>query len=356
MRTLNKILLIRFSSMGDIILTSPLIRMLRTSYPTAQVDFMVKREYAELLKCNPHLTSLIELRSPDRHELKALRDRVRQERYDAIIDLHNSLRSRYIRMFSGARSVRVVNKRLAERDFLVRFKFNFYRGVVPVAERYLETVRKLGVRDDGGGLEIHVPEEILQSVGALMGKYKIERYTRVLGMAPMARHFTKRWLPERFVEFGVRYVKETGAKILILGSKEETEVCGDIAQMINAGAGANAADSLAGKISLIETAAVLDYCTLVLSNDTGIMHLAAARQRQVIAIFGSTVREFGFFPYRTSSIVLERAGLSCRPCSHIGLAKCPKGHFRCMKEIGVDEVLAATRALSSRTEQPQPVG
>jgi heptosyltransferase-2 len=299
---------------------------------------------------------VIELRSDDRQELKALKEAVRRERYDAIIDLHNSLRSRYLRMFAGARSVRVVHKRVAERSLLVRFKLNFYHGVVPVAERYLETARRFGVTDDGGPLEIWVPEEIVQSVSVLLGKYKLERYGAVIAMAPMAKHFTKRWLPERFVEFGVRYAKEAGAKILVLGSREESDICGDIAQMINAGAGANAADSLAGKISLIETAAVLDRCTLLLSNDTGIMHIAAARRKKVVAIFGSTVREFGFFPYRTESIVVERNGLPCRPCSHIGLPSCPQGHFKCMKEIGVEEVLAATRTLLAREQQSQPAG
>lgn len=356
MRNLNKILLIRFGSLGDVVLATSLIRMLRTAYPVAQIDFMVKREYAELLKCNPHLSSVIELRSDDRDELKVLKEGIRRERYDAIVDLHNSLRSRYLRAFSGARYVRVVNKRVGERSFLVRFKLNFYHGMVPVAERYLETVRKFGVRDDGGGSEIYVPEEIVQSVSVLLGKYKLERHGTVIGMAPMAKHFTKRWLPERFVEFGVRAAKETGAKILVLGSREETDVCGDIAQMINAGAGTNAADSLAGRISLIETAAVLDHCTLVLSNDTGIMHIAAARRKKVVAIFGSTVREFGFYPYRTESIVLEKAGLPCRPCSPIGLERCPQGHFKCMREIGVEEVLHATRTLLARERQSQPAG
>jgi heptosyltransferase-2 len=356
MRIVGKILLIRFSSLGDIVLASPLIRMLRTSFPTAQIDFMVKREYADLLKCNPHLSSVIELRSDDRAGLAALRERVRHERYDLILDIHDSLRSKYVRALSGARSVRVVNKRRLRRFILVRLKKNFYRRGAPVAERYLETVRRFGVRDDGAGLEQHVPPEIVESVGALMAKFRLERYGTVIGIAPMARHFTKRWPQERFVEFGIRYAKEAGAKILIFGSREETDACGDIAQMINAATATGAAESLAGRLTLIETAAVLDYCSLVVTNDSGLMHLAAARKRKVAAIFGSTVREFGFFPYGTENIVLERTGLPCRPCSHIGLAECPKGHFRCMKEIGVDEVLAAARALNTRVEQPQPVG
>ncbi|OLD68191.1 MAG: hypothetical protein AUI33_09835 [Ignavibacteria bacterium 13_1_40CM_2_61_4] len=345
MRSLSKILLIRFSSMGDVILASPLIRTLRAAYPEAQIDFLAKKEYAELLRFSPHLSSILELRSSDSEELKTLKGRIRLKRYDAIIDLHNSLRSRYLRYFSGARYVRVVDKRLLKRFLLVKFKWNLYGDPAPVAERYLETVRKFGIRDDGGGLEIFIPEEIVQSVRALLGRYKLERHSTVLAMAPTARHFTKRWLPERFIEFGAQFAKETGAKILVLGNKEEAGLCSDIAQMINARTGSNSAESLAGRVTLLETASVLDHCTLVLSNDTGIMHLAAARGKKVVAIFGSTVREFGFFPFRTSSVVMEKAGLPCRPCSHIGRPRCPKGHFRCMKDIQVGEVLAAAKTL-----------
>jgi heptosyltransferase-2 len=349
MRSLSKILLIRFSSMGDVILASPLIRTLRAAYPEAQIDFLAKKEYAELLRFSPHLSSILELKSNESEELKILKGRIRLKRYDAIIDLHNSLRSRYLRYFSGARHVRVVDKRLLRRFLLVNFKWNLYGDPTPVAERYLETVRKFGVQDDGGGLEIFIPEETAQSVRSLLARYKLERHNTVLAMAPTARHFTKRWLPERFTEFGAQFAKETGAKILVLGSREEAGLCGDIAQMINARTGSNSAESLAGRVSLLETASVLDHCTLVLSNDTGIMHLAAARGKRVVALFGSTVREFGFSPFRTNSVVVEKAGLSCRPCSHIGRPRCPKGHFRCMKDIQVDEVLAAAKSLLVQT-------
>ena len=345
MRDLKKILIIRFSSIGDIVLASPLVRVLRKTYPNAQIDFLVKKEYAELVQFNPHLTSIIVLTSSEKEELKAFRDSIRASRYDLIIDLHNSLRSRYLRWFSGARYIRVVDKRVVARFLLVNFKWNFYRGVLSVPDRYLETVKHIGVRDDGKGLEIFIPEETTMAVGAIRSKYKLEHFDTTLGIAPMAKHSTKRWLPERFVEFGVRSAEDHRTKILIFGSREESDACGDIAQMINAEVGSSVAESLAGRLSLLETAAALDYCDLVVSNDTGIMHLAAARKKNVVAIFGSTVREFGFYPYGTESIVVEREGLSCRPCSHIGREECPKGHFRCMKDILVDDVIQAAKKL-----------
>jgi heptosyltransferase-2 len=235
----------------------------------------------------------------------------------------------------------------------VNLKRNLYRSIVPVPERYLGTARSLGVQDDGEGLEVFVPEDVVVTVRAAMSRYRLDRYETVIGLAPSARHFTKRWPSERFVETAVRCTKLFRAKVLLFGGKEDLEFCGDCAQMINTAAGAAVADSCAGILSLREMAEALGYCTLVITNDTGIMHLAAARKRKVVAIFGSTVGEFGFFPFRTESIVVERKGLSCRPCSHIGLERCPEGHFRCMQDISVDEVVLSVRQILKHQTAPR---
>ena len=345
MQQFDKILIIRFSSIGDIVLASPLIRVLRAAYPKAQIDFLVKSEYTELVRFSHHLSTVIELRTSDREELQTLKKRIRNERYDVIFDIHNSLRSRYLRMFSRAARVSVIDKRVLARFFLVKSKWNFYDRIVSVADRYLETAQKFGITDDGKGLEIFIPDETLFSVSSTIGKFKLERYNTVLGLAPTSKHFTKRWQSERFVELGVKFAKEQHAKIFIFGGKSDAEYCGDMAQMINAAAGATAAESFAGKFSLLETVAALEFCDVVVSNDTGVMHLAAAKQRKVVAVFGSTVGELGFFPYGTETIVVEKKTLECRPCSHIGLANCPEGHFKCMKEITVDEVMHAATTL-----------
>ncbi len=345
MHALNKILIIRFSSLGDVILASPLIRVLRQAYPEARIDFAVKSEFSDVLRFNQNLSTILELGSPLREELRALAIRVRSIGYDLILDIHNSLRSRYLRLSARARAVNVVNKRILARLALVNLKRNFYRGTVSVPERYLETVKRYGVSDDGAGLEVEVPGETAEAVRAMLGKYELDRYPTVVGLVPMAKHFTKQWPSERFVEFGVQFARRNKSKIILFGPREGTDTCGDIAQMINAEVGSTAAVSLAGMLSILEVAAALDHCTLVVSNDSGLMHLAAARKRKVVAVFGSTVKEFGFFPYGTESIVLERNGLSCRPCSHIGLERCPKGHFRCMKEIQAADAVAAAEQL-----------
>lgn len=350
MSDLRKILVIRFSSIGDVVLASPFIRVMRAHFPKAQIDFLVKSEYAELVKFNHHLSSVIELKTSEFRELRTLRKKIRDEGYDAIFDLHNSLRSRYLRMFSGAKFVSVVDKRLFERFVLIKFKLNLYKNAIPIAERYFETAHEFDVKDDGKGLEIFVPDETLFSVGSMMAKHRLDRYTSVLGMAPAAEHATKMWLEERFAEVALEAARVHQARILIFGGREDTERCNEIARFVNSSAGTEAAVSFAGRLSLLETAAALDFCDVVLCNDTGIMHLAAARQRNVVALFGPTVKEFGFFPGGTRAQVIEQNGLPCRPCTHIGSEVCPQRHFRCMKDTTVDQVY---QALTSMIAHPQ---
>ncbi|MDI6767512.1 MAG: lipopolysaccharide heptosyltransferase II [Bacteroidota bacterium] len=345
MKAFNKILIIRFSSLGDIILASPLIRNVRTTYPNAEIDFLVKSEYADVVKFNPHLSNVIELKTNEKEELRWLKEEIRRRRYDLIIDIHNSLRSRYLRLFTGGRFITSVNKRVIRRFLLVNFKWNIYHNTLSTAERYLETVKRYGVNDDGNGSEIFLPKDTITTTKSIMERFKLEKYDIVLGIAPTARHFTKRWLPERFVEFGVEFSKQYLSKMFIFGTKEEHDYCEDIAQMMNTRAGTNVAENLAGKLTFLETAAALDYCKIVVTNDSGLMHLAGARKKKVVAIFGSTVKEFGFFPHRTEHIVVEKQNVTCRPCSHIGLASCPKKHFRCMKDISVDDLFDAVNQM-----------
>ena len=135
------------------------------------------------------------------------------------------------------------------------------------------------------------------------------------------------------------------AKVLLFGGPTDTALCNQIAWDINNQAGSERATSLCGQFSLLETGAAMEYCDVIITNDTGLMHIAVAMHRKIVAVFGSTVKEFGFFPYDPSAIVLETNGLACRPCSHIGLSECPEKHFRCMTEINPDQVFERARTL-----------
>jgi heptosyltransferase-2 len=346
MDTINKTLVIRFSSIGDIILSSPLLRVLRARFPDGQIDYVTRNEYAELVKSNQNLNYTYEFDAMQGFEgLRVLKRKVRAEGYDLIIDIHDSLRSKYLRSIRGPKHVAVVNKRVIERTMLVKLKKNIYKKVASIADRYIEPLRQYGIVNDGKGLELHIPDEILFGVSAKMAKLQLNGFERVIGLCPGARHFTKRWPVERFAVVGVRGAREAGAKLLVFGGPDEVDLCTTLVDRINEQAGDGRATHFCGQLSLLETAATMGFCDLIITNDSGLMHIATAMHRKVVAIFGSTVREFGFFPYEENAVVLERSGLYCRPCSHIGRSECPEEHFRCLREISVEEVYASARAM-----------
>ncbi len=140
-------------------------------------------------------------------------------------------------------------------------------------------------------------------------------------------------------------MQKMDAKILLFGGAADEAICNQICRDINNQSGAERATSLCGQLHLLETAAAMEYCDVIVTNDTGLMHVAVAMRKKIVALFGSTVREFGFFPYDPQAVVLETPGLACRPCSHIGRSECPERHFKCMTEIDPDQVFLRTRAL-----------
>jgi len=339
----NKTVVFRLSSIGDIVLASPLLRVLRASAgPKARVDFVVKKEFADLVKFSHHLSVVHELDdSRGFPALQELKETLRAERYDLVVDLHDNLRTMYLRNFCDTKEVVIVDKRLYARWQLVHRKRNVYGAIVPVADRYIETVKEFGITNDGKGLELFIPDEIQFGVSGKMAKLRLNEFEKVIGVCPGAKHFTKRWQKEKFADLCARIAKEYHAKILVFGGVQDSDDCGAIASRINHNAFENASTDFSGELSLLEVAAAMDFCDTIVTNDTGLMHIACARQRKVVAVFGSTVKEFGFAPYGTESVVIENNSLDCRPCSHIGRRECPKGHFKCMNDIGVDEVKRA---------------
>ncbi len=345
--SLNKTLIIRFSSVGDIVLSSLLVRTLRHRFPQIHIDFLLKSEYADLVRHNPHITRVIEFPSGGSlGDLVRLRRAIRGERYDLILDIHDSLRSRFLTL--GTRSVVRVNKRKTARWILVHFKRDWYSafgGAPGVARRYLETVEPLGVQDDGEGLELHLPGELRERVGNILQERGIPPGGHTIGICPSAKHANKMWLKERFAETAAALAGRKNLPVLLFGSAEEAPRCREIGDLIKASMPELCVVNFAGSLSLLETAAAMDTCDVVITNDSGLMHIAAARKRRVVALFGPTVRQFGFFPAGTSNIVVEHSTLSCRPCTHIGLPDCPRGHFRCMRELESETVIHAATVL-----------
>ena len=345
--SLNKTLIIRFSSVGDIVLSSLLVRTLRHRFPHIHIDFLLKSEYADLVRYNPHVNRVIEF-SPGGSigDLFRLRRTIKNEQYDLVVDIHDSIRSRLLSL-GARRSVRV-DKRKVARWLLVNLKRDVYAsfgGAPAVAERYVETVAPFGVQDDGLGLELHLPPELGERVARLLLSRGMPAGSQAIGICPSAKHANKMWLRERFAETAATLAVRHQVPVLLFGSAEESLRCREIASMVEAASPAIRVVNLAGSLSLLETAAALDHCSVVVTNDSGLMHMAAARKRRVVALFGPTVRQFGFFPFGTASTVIELPALPCRPCTHIGLPDCPRGHFKCMRDLKADAVVQAATEL-----------
>jgi len=329
----KKILVIRLSSIGDILLTTPLLRILRRRFPKARIDFVIKSRFAELLRHNPHLNELLVLDTETAFEgLQELRRRIRTTGYDLVIDIHQNFRSLFLRF--GLPGTRIVthNKMLLRRFLLVHMRLNLFGRIVPIYQRYIRAMAPWGLQDDGAGLEFHVDPQAERQIALRLAERPGARL--LVGLAPGAGFATKRWLAEYYQETARRLIRDYNADILLLGNKADREVTGAIA----AESGTGVYD-WAGTLTLQQSAAALAHCNLLICNDTGLMHLACALKVPVLALFGPTTRELGFFPVGPRAQVIEHTELSCRPCSHMGGPRCPKGHFRCMREILPERVL-----------------
>jgi len=332
--TPSQILIIRLSSLGDVLFTTPLIRVLKQQYPQSQIHVLTSTRYKELLQNNPHLNKVITLENNSGLSQTWSKGRqLRSDKYNVVIDLHGSLRSLLIRRAMKAFRVLTLRKFRLHRAILILCKRNLYPDDHGMALWMMDATKSLGIEDDGDGLDLFVNPEIEVQVKnrltSEMGQGNI------IAFAPGARHTTKRWLIEHWCDLAKTLISQSDVNILVLGSADEKSLGDEII-----GAIGNRGWNAAGEFNLEETAAALNYCQLVISNDSGIMHIAAARKVPVVGIFGPTVRAFGFYPFRVPFRIVEKS-LPCRPCSTKGSSLCPLGHFRCMRDITVDQVFQA---------------
>lgn len=329
--------------MGDIILTTPLIRALRARHPEAEITFLTKRGFAPLLEHSPHLTRVIPY-DPARQSLLSLAKEVRAGRFTHHLDLHGTLRGRALRIMVPG-PWRGYRKRRIEREILIRFKKNAYRDAVPEPERYFEAAADLDVQPDGQPPEIFVhPAAQMRADAWLEKALPVER--PLAALVPGAAHFTKRWPVDYWQELAAR-LGNAGYAAVVLGGSDYARECTAIAA-----AGGPHSASAAGPFGLQETAAVLARSALCVAGDTGVMHMASATRTPTVLLLGPTVGAFGFLPYKAHTIVLER-DLPCRPCSAQGGPRCPLGHHRCLREISPDDVMAAVGKLGRRADRAE---
>jgi lipopolysaccharide heptosyltransferase II len=345
--TLTKTLIIRFSSVGDIVLSTPLIRSLRRQMPQGQIDYLVRADYADLLRGNPSLSRVIEYpREGTLADVQRLRTTIDATGYDCILDIHGSLRSRLL--CRGLRNVVRIHKRVIPRFLLVHFKkdlYTFFGGSPPVTERYFEPLIPWNITDNGEGTELFPSPEARARADAVLLPLRERKLGDLIGVCPSARHCTKMWPAERFAESAATLGAQYSAGIVLFGSSNERDRCTAIASQMTSLAPGVPVLNAAGMLSLSETAAAMDHCRIILTNDSGLMHIAAARKRKLVAIFGSTAQQFGFYPPADGGIVIEEHELECRPCTPIGRASCPRGHLRCLLDIPSARVVSAASVL-----------
>ncbi|MES2387417.1 MAG: glycosyltransferase family 9 protein [Bacteroidota bacterium] len=312
-----KFLILRFSSIGDIVLTTPVMRCLRKAMPDAEIHFCTKKAFAGILAPNPNIDKL-HLLDADMPDLIA---RLKAEQFDMVIDLHNNLRTRRIKWALGVKACSY-NKLNIQKWLYVNFRIDTLPKV-HIVHRYLETLRKLNVPDDGLGLDFFIEKDSEINLSEIPESHRLGYSAVVIG----AQHFTKRLPPERIAELCI----SIPGPVILLGGPEDKLRGEEILEILTSHAGK--VFNACGKFSLQGSASLVKEANLVFSHDTGLMHIAAAFGKTIYSIWGNTTPKFGMYPFRTPYVVWENNKLTCRPCSKIGYAACPKGHFKCMKDI-----------------------
>lgn len=324
---MTRILIIRFSSIGDIVLTTPVIRCLKQQLPDAEIHYLVKKQYASILRANPSIDRIWEYDA----NFSLLLPLLKKQHFDFIADLHRNFRSARV-ILSLRRPFASFPKLNFRKWLLASFKINRMPGM-HIVDRYFAAVKKFGIRYDGKGLDYFIPAGEEVGLETLPESHRRGYIAFVIG----ARHNTKIFPAERVA--GI--CKALAKPVILLGGKEDAERARRICQE----AGDRVFDAC-GKCSINQSASLVRQAESVITNDTGLMHVAAAFGKPVISLWGSTVPAFGMSPFlpdghKEISRVVEVKGLACRPCSKLGYKTCPKKHFDCMNRITDEQILSA---------------
>jgi ADP-heptose:LPS heptosyltransferase len=320
---LPKFLIIRFSSIGDIVLTSPIVRCVKKQIPGAEVHYITKKAFASVIESNSHIDKLYSIEKDVSEVIKELK----KENYDFVIDLHHNLRSMQVKQ--GLKKPSASFPKLNVEKWL---KVNLKIDKLPdmhIVDRYFETVESLNIKNDGEGLEYFIPAKDEVKITTLPATHQNGYIGFVIG----ARHFTKRLPLHKIIDI----CKGIDVPIVLLGGKEDIES----AKQIEAAIGTKVFNAC-GKYNLNQSASLVKQAKKIITHDTGLMHIAAAFKKDIISVWGNTIPEFGMYPYKpgANSHIVEVKNLNCRPCSKIGYKACPKKHFKCMEQISEEEIIS----------------
>jgi len=335
-KSVKKFLIVRFSSIGDIVLTSPIIRCVKSQIPDCEVHFLTKASYRSILVPNPHIDKLFTIQK----NISECLDELKEENYSHIIDLHNNLRSnqllRKLRKPSGQ-----LDKVNVRKWIMVNLKMNFLPAK-HIVDRYFETVKGIGVYNDMRGLEFHIDKK--DEVKKVEGfDIKIPYIALVLS----GTYVTKQIPTDKIISI----IEGLDIPVALIGGSDEQEMADIVSEKSRV-----PVRNFAGKMNIGQSADLIRKSALVITPDTGMMHIAAAFDKKIISIWGNTIAEFGMYPYLTrknrnlkiaEQDIIQVMNLSCRPCTKLGKSSCPKGHFKCMNDIDTKSIVElANRRLS----------
>lgn len=324
---LKKYLIIRFSSIGDIVLTSPVIRCVKQQLKDVELHYLTKESHLPILKNNPYIDKIHTIKK----SVNPLISELKNEHYDFIIDLHNSIRStstilQLVRPFNSLKKLNI------RKELYVATKINLMPHL-HIVDRYFKVVESLHVTNDGKGLDYFLSKEDEVEMSDFPETHQNGYIAFVIG----GKHFTKRMPDNKVISLCTKIDKP----IILLGGPENRET----GELIKDVAGEKVFNAC-GIYSLNQSAYIVKNAKQVITNDTGLMHVAAAFNKPIISVWGNTVPDFGMSPYmpkgsENNSKIVEIKNLSCRPCSKLGFEKCPKEHFKCMNLIDEKEIVNA---------------
>jgi len=326
---MKKILVLRFSSIGDIVLTSPVVRALKEQ-SGAEIHFLTKRAFQTIVSSNPHIDKV---HTFDKDYDEVL-DELKAENFDFIVDLHHNLRTLRLKkaLKKPSKSFPKLNIR---KYFYVRFKLNVMLDI-HIVDRYFETVKELGIKNDGKGLDYFIPESDKVDCASFL---PVGFQNGYVALALGAKFATKQLPQNKMVEL----LKNTNTPIVLLGGSEDSVLGDELVKVAP-----ERIFNTAGKCSLNQSASLVQQSSCLITHDTGLMHIASAFKKDILSIWGNTTPKLGMYPYLPGekSEIFEVNNLSCRPCSKIGYQKCPKGHFKCMNEQDIDAITASLKKIT----------
>jgi heptosyltransferase-2 len=338
----EKILVIRFSSLGDIVLTTPVIKSLKRKFPRSQIFFLTKSQYHDLLENDPDIFSLIKLDPKEKHKgisgFLKLVEELKTLNFDLVVDLHANLRSFLIRHLLKTKLKIKYDKRWLARLLLVHFKFIHVKSIHTV-DSYLKALKKIGVNSSQKDTEIFLDRESENFLKDFLIEKDIQNDDIVVGIHPGARWENKRWNEEKFTRVCRILNQKPKVKIILFGDRNDQELIEGISSQA-----LNRKLFKAVNLPLNKFMSLIKRCDCFVTNDSGPMHIASALGVPVVAIFGPTHTKLGFSPLGPESIVLT-ADVKCSPCSLHGEKKCHKKSRLCMDLIEPEMVMDAVERL-----------